>query len=137
VSAREELAAAVAEMGALPVPLGRIGATEKDTRGGDQPPAGGSTPAVPAAPLLVYRVDYDSHMKCGLYSNVEAAKAHCQGVVSDEYPADQALFFEWSVDEYDASVLELAVRLDDESVSTLYTVTTETAEHHFDPDAEW
>jgi hypothetical protein len=109
------LAAAVATMGALPVPAG---------------------PVAPVAPLLVYRVDYDGNMPCGLYSNEAAARAHAEGVVSDEYPRE-ALFFEWAVDEDDTAVAELDVRIGSETRHTLYTVTTLTAEHTFDPDAEW
>jgi hypothetical protein len=91
--------------------------------------------AQPLPPLLVYRVDYDGHMPCGWYSNIDAARAHCESVVSDEHPADVALFFEWCVVD-DSAVIELDVRIGDESRSTLYTITTLTVEHAFDPDAE-
>ncbi|MFJ3786959.1 hypothetical protein [Streptomyces sp. NPDC090093] len=96
-------------------------------------------PAVPAAQAVtVYRAAYEhSPFPLGLYANPEAARAHCEAVVSDEYPAGTALFFEWSVDEDEPeSVCELDVRIGDETTSTGYTVTAVVAEAAYDPEAD-
>ncbi|MFC8290047.1 hypothetical protein ACFUJ0_06205 [Streptomyces sp. NPDC057242] len=99
-----------------------------------------SAPAAPPAAqaVTVYRAAYeDSPFPLGLYANPEAARAHCEAVVSDEYPAGTALLFEWSVDEDEPeSVCELDVRIGDETTPTGYTVTAVVAEAAYDPEAD-
>ncbi|MYV64459.1 hypothetical protein GT043_00445, partial [Streptomyces sp. SID2131] len=99
-----------------------------------------SAPAAPPAAqaVTVYRAAYeDSPFPLGLYSNLEAAQAHCEAVVSDEHPVGAAPFFEWSVDEDELeSVCELDVRIGGETTRTGYTVTAVVAEAAYDPEAD-
>ncbi|MFE9737311.1 hypothetical protein [Streptomyces sp. NPDC006477] len=94
------------------------------------------TPAASAGAVTVYRAAYEhSPFPVGLYSNAEAARAHCEDLVSDEHPADTALFFDWIEDE-DEPLGELVVRIGDEERPTGYTVTAVVAEASYDPEAD-
>ncbi|AMS01599.1 MULTISPECIES: hypothetical protein [Streptomyces] len=97
------------------------------------------TPAASSGAVTVFRVAYEhSPFPVGLYANAEAARAHCEDLVSDEHPADVALLFVWaSVDEDEPeSVCELTVRIGDEETPTGYTVTAVVAEASYDPEAD-
>ncbi|OKJ52213.1 hypothetical protein AMK27_30700 [Streptomyces sp. CB02009] len=96
-----------------------------------------SVSAVPAGAVTVYRAAYEhSPFPVGLYVTPEAARAHCEDLVSDEHPAAVALFFEWAVDEDEPEVCELDVRIGDQRTSTGYTVTAVVAEASYDPEAD-
>ncbi|MFC8008885.1 hypothetical protein [Streptomyces cinereoruber] len=99
-----------------------------------------ATPAAPPAAqaVTVYRVSCEySPFPLGLYANPEAARAHCEALVSGEHLAGTALFFEWSVDEDEPeSVCELDVRIGDKTTPTGYTVTAVVAEASYDPEAD-
>ncbi|MFC8156335.1 hypothetical protein ACFUO0_20170 [Streptomyces cinereoruber] len=98
--------------------------------------------AAPAAPpaaqaVTVYRVSCEySPFPLGLYANPEAGRAHCEALVSGEYLADTALFFDWIEDE-DEPLWELVVRVGDKAEKpTGYTVTAVVAEADYDPEAD-
>ncbi|MGW1127492.1 hypothetical protein [Streptomyces sp. NPDC002526] len=94
-------------------------------------------PAGPDADLLVYRAEHDS-IRFGLYTTAEAAQAHCEALVSREYPATASVLYEWCVSEQgqEHAVLELDARVDGKPTYTGYTVTTLTAASAYDPDAD-
>ncbi|WP_435969337.1 hypothetical protein [Streptomyces sp. Qhu_M48] len=96
------------------------------------------TPAASSGAVTVYRATYEhSPFPVGLYANPEAARAHCEALVSDEHPADVALLFEWAVDEDEPeTVCELDVRIGDELTPTGYSVTAVVAEAAYDPEAD-
>ncbi|MFB7031740.1 MULTISPECIES: hypothetical protein [unclassified Streptomyces] len=99
-----------------------------------------AAPAVPPAAqaVTVYRAAYE-HLPfpLGLYATAEAARAHCEALVSGEYAADAAVLFEWFGDEDGPeSVWEAAVRIGDQMRLTGYTVTAVVAEAAYDPEAE-
>ncbi|MFJ3282485.1 hypothetical protein [Streptomyces halstedii] len=86
-------------------------------------------------PVVFYRAEHEA-IVVGRYTTAAEAQRHCEALVSREYPASAAVFFEWSVDEDDLAVLELDVRVDGEHVSTGYTVTPVEVAAAFDPDAD-
>ncbi|MFE6816040.1 hypothetical protein [Streptomyces sp. NPDC057677] len=94
------------------------------------------TPAASSGAVTVFRAAYEhSPFPVGLYANAEAARAHCEGLVSDEHPAAAALLFDWIEDE-EEQLGELVVRIGDEETPTGYTVTAVVAEASYDPEAD-
>ncbi|MBK3561010.1 hypothetical protein JHN55_31660 [Streptomyces sp. MBT56] len=97
----------------------------------------GVTTAQPAAAHTDYRAQHEG-IPLGLYTTEAEARQHCQGWLSQDYPADRSLIFTWIGDEDDPEEpYELAVQVDggDEEL-TGYVVVPLTVAAAYDPDAE-
>ncbi|MEV7712321.1 hypothetical protein [Streptomyces sp. NPDC088270] len=88
-------------------------------------------------PAVVYRAEHDGIVD-GLYTTADAARRHCEALVSREYPADATVTFDWLADEEDAdlAVAELVVQIAEGEVTTGYTVTPLEVAAAYDPDAD-
>ncbi|MBB4987468.1 hypothetical protein [Streptomyces nymphaeiformis] len=100
-------------------------------------------PVAQAAPMAardvtVYRSAYEHEpFPLGLYSNLEAAQAHCEAVVSREHGDDVALFFDWIEDEDEREPLwELVVRIGVDEQPSGYTVAAVVAEGDYTPEVD-
>ncbi|MFJ8844304.1 hypothetical protein ACIRFF_15530 [Streptomyces cyaneofuscatus] len=93
--------------------------------------------AVAEQPLVVYRAEHGT-IPAGLYTTEAEARRHCESLVSDEYPARTALFFDWIGDEDDPEEpYELVVQgPQEDAVPTGYIVVPLEVAATFDPDAE-
>ncbi|MFG2899552.1 hypothetical protein ACGFZH_21025 [Streptomyces zaomyceticus] len=96
------------------------------------------TPAASSGAVTVFRATYEpSPFPVGLYANVKAAQAHCEDLVSDEHPADVALFFKWVMgQDEDTQGWDLFVRIGYAETFTGYAVTSVVAEASYDPEAD-
>jgi hypothetical protein len=94
-------------------------------------------PTGSGADLTVYRAEHDS-IRIGLYTTAEAARAHCEAYVSDEYAASVSILFDWIGDEDDPEEpWELVVQVDGgDEQPTGYVVTPLTVAAGYDPEAE-
>jgi hypothetical protein len=111
-----ELAAAVAELGALPVPAGN---------------------ATQPQPLTVFRASHDA-LTFGLYSTPAAAREHCEQLIRRDVPANARPDFltcDWIEDEEDG-VAELVITVDGLEEETGYIVTALDVAHAYDQEAD-
>ncbi|MEU5284165.1 hypothetical protein AB0G97_09110 [Streptomyces sp. NPDC020755] len=98
----------------------------------------GAATAQPAAAHTDYRAEHKT-IPLGTYTTPEAAQQHCEAVVSDEYPADATVTFDWlrAKDVGDLATAELVVHLaDGDSVATGYVVVPIAVAAAYDADAE-
>lgn len=70
-------------------------------------------------PLTVFRASRDS-IVLGLYTNAEAARAHCEAEVRRATPA---AVMQWAIDEDDTAIADLGIEVDGRAWSTGYFVT--------------
>lgn len=95
-------------------------------------PSGDATPEV-----TIFRAGFEGHdIPLGLYTNAEAARAHCEAYVRREYPAGTQLVMAWSVDEDDPNIVELDVEINGRTESTGYIVTAVPVASEYDPESE-
>ncbi|MBQ1122589.1 hypothetical protein [Streptomyces sp. B15] len=87
-----------------------------------------------AAPRTIYRAEHDS-IVMGLYTNVKAARAHCEAEERRAWAAFEKPSFSWSEDEEDG-VFELTVWVGGEECATGYVVTPLEAASEYDEGAD-
>ncbi|MFS0694336.1 hypothetical protein [Streptomyces nitrosporeus] len=107
-------------------------ALEKDT------PAGAEFTPAAAGPVIVYRAGHEG-IVAGIYTTAEAARQHCEALVSREHPTARSVLFDWLADEEDddLAVAELVVQVDGgDEATTGYTVTPLEVATAYDPDAD-
>ncbi|MFF9248844.1 hypothetical protein [Streptomyces globisporus] len=95
--------------------------------------------AQPAAAHTVYRAEHET-IHVGHYTTEAAARRHCEGLVSNEHPADRALLYTWASlgDDGDCDEpYELVVQADGGPQEfTGYVVVPLAVAAAYDPDAE-
>ncbi|MFE9381097.1 hypothetical protein [Streptomyces sp. NPDC006855] len=93
--------------------------------------------AAATAPLTVYRAEHET-IRVGHYTTEAEARRHCEALISNEYPADTALFFDWMGDEDDPEgPRELVVQsAQEDALPTGYVVVPLDVADAYDPDAE-
>lgn len=90
--------------------------------------------AGPDASRVVYRAEHES-IVMGLYTNREAAQAHCEAEERRAWAAVESLSFDWIEDEEDG-VAELTVWADGEECTTGYVVTALEVAAEYDEEAD-
>ena len=105
-----DVEAAVAQLGALPVPAGDV---------------------VDASALVIYRAEWDV-APLGWYTTEAEARKHCEDHARRDLPGAT---FDWIVDEEDG-VAELAASFGEDERSTGYVVTSLEIASKYDPEAD-
>ncbi|MEU2764297.1 hypothetical protein [Streptomyces sp. NPDC007094] len=97
----------------------------------------GITAAQAPPARTVYRAEHET-IHVGHYTTEAAARRHCEALISNEYPADTALFFDWMGDEDDPEgARELVVQsAQEDALPTGYVVVPLDVADAYDPDAE-
>lgn len=98
----------------------------------------GLAPAVADEGLTFYQASHDS-ITVGRYTTDAVARRHCESLLSNEYPSETVLLYDWIGDESEPEdPWELAVQINGgDQQPTGYTVQPLRIEADFDPDAEW
>ncbi|MGW1295117.1 hypothetical protein [Streptomyces sp. NPDC002533] len=96
----------------------------------------GITAAQPPPALTMYRAEHET-IHVGHYTTEAEARRHCEALISNEYPAGTALFFDWMGDDDPEGPRELVVQsAQEDAVPTGYVVVPLDVAAAYDPDAE-